>query len=904
MTAFASQLFAHVLRHSFSAWLLVSALAVMLPVTWQWLQLPADLSGWLGSYGQWLSLPWLTVLLLVVVVVTARQRNMPQDMSHTLYSAAYRASPDAVGITSIKDGRFIDVNPALCNMLGLPREQIIGRTNAELQVYATPEERVRLLDELASKGQVHRLRILCQSHGEIVPGTISAVLVEFDNEPCMFFIFHDMRDYEKAVDQLHSANRLLQQAGHLAQLGAWEDRRGQGLVYWSDVCYDIHGVPRNSPLPRDYLSTFVAPEHREHMRRQLQQCLRVNKAWNIDMQIIRTDGRKLWVRSHGEAVQDDNGRIIAMRGVMQDIDAYKRQEESIREREALLAVTLEAATLGRWDWDLLHGSITGDSFWHKLNGLEIKPAYLSPAGQKRWHWTEIMEPHDVARCNAELQRHIDHPEDGPFDITWQRPGPAGQPRWLRSIGKIVSYDLHGRAMRMLGVCLDVTEQQEQKNTLRQLAHFDTLTGLANRVELAARLNDALQSSRQSTQLMGIAYLDLDGFKPINDRLGHAAGDRLLVLVAKRLQHTMRSNDCAARFGGDEFVLLLNPLNSRAECEAMLQRIMHSISRPYALDGEQVLVTASIGYTLSPDDSSDADTLIRHADQAMYQAKQSGRNRIEAFDANEDRSQRENHIKGQRILQGLHHHEFVLHVQPKVDMQSGQVIGVEALARWQHPQQGLLTPQHFLPHIEGGELELAFGQWSIMQALDILEDFQQQGLSLPVAVNLSPTHLQHSHFTQWMASQLQAHPRIPPRLLDLEITENAALHDMQKMSRVLKALRALGLNISLDDFGTGYSSLTYLSKLPLDSLKIDRSFVCDMLTDRAHRAIVHGVITMASSFGCKVIAEGVESHEQCACLSDMGCHWAQGFYFARPMAVEDFYRWLQTREQTSQPQLAS
>ncbi len=289
---------------------------------------------------------------------------------------------------------------------------------------------------------------------------------------------------------------------------------------------------------------------------------------------------------------------------------------------------------------------------------------------------------------------------------------------------------------------------------------------------------------------------------------------------------------------------------------------------------------------------------------MYQAKQSGRNRIEAFDANEDRSQRENHIKGQRILQGLHHHEFVLHVQPKVDMQSGQVIGVEALAQWQHPQQGLLTPQHFLPHIEGGELELAFGQWSIMQALDILEDFQQQGLSLPVAVNLSPTHLQHSHFTQWMASQLQAHPRIPPRLLDLEITENAALHDMQKMSQVLKALRALGLNISLDDFGTGYSSLTYLSKLPLDSLKIDRSFVCDMLTDRAHRAIVHGVITMASSFGCKVIAEGVESHEQCACFSDMGCHWAQGFYFARPMAVEDFYRWLQTREQTSQPQLAS
>ena len=879
-------------RSHWIAWSMALAIAIGLPFTWHTLSLPTEL----GTQWHWISLPWLAVVISWAGIAWIRQATLSSSKyaSHDIYSAAYRTLPDAAGITSLKDGRFIDVNPAFCAMLGQCYEDVIGHTNAELNIYATPFEREKLLGELAANGKVSRMRIQCQSHGEIVPGTISAINIEVKREPCILFLFHDMREHDKAVHELHAVNRLLQQAGTLARLGAWEDRRGEGLVYWSDVCYDMHAIPRNSPLPRDYLNTFVAPEHRDRMRTQLQHCLRARKDWEIEIQIIRADGHKLWVRTRGEAVTDDDGKIISMRGVMQDIDQQKQQETSILEREALLSVTLEAAALGRWDWNLHTGTIAGDIFWCTLNGLQAsEEPSSSGAARETWHWTEIMGSHDVPRCNAELMRHIDYPEDGPFDIIWRCQPANGRSRWLRSIGKVVSHDLHGRAMRMLGVCLDVTTQQEQKNDLQQLAHFDPLTGLANRIELAARLNESLGLTRQSVHLLGVVYLDLDGFKPINDRLGHNAGDRLLVLVAKRLQHALRSHDCVARFGGDEFVLLLNQLNSRAECEALLQRIMTSIARPYVIDGEYAQVTASMGYTLYPEDDNNADTLIRHADQAMYQAKQAGRNRIQAFDSMLERYQRENHVKSLRIQEGLDNSEFVLYVQPKVNMKMHKVIGVEALARWQHPEKNLLTPQHFLPHIEGTALELPFGQWAIQAALHTVQEFLLQGLEMQVAVNISARHIQQPEFAQWMTNLLAQHPHIPPRLLDLEITESAALYDIHHVGKVLNDLRALGLSISLDDFGTGYSSLTYLRNLPLDSLKIDRSFVRDMLHDQADFAIVHSVVSLARSFGYNVIAEGVESEEQCTSLERMGCYHVQGYHFAQPMPASEFPQWIST-----------
>ena len=337
------------------------------------------------------------------------------------------------------------------------------------------------------------------------------------------------------------------------------------------------------------------------------------------------------------------------------------------------------------------------------------------------------------------------------------------------------------------------------------------------------------------------------------------------------------------------------LNTHTDGERLLGRVMESSSSPYTLDTERVAVTASIGYTVFPCDDADADTLLRHADQAMYAAKQAGRNRFHQFDAEQERALREHHAQGLLLSEALAQAQFVLFLQPKVVMQTGQVVGAEALARWQHPERGLLSPGAFMPLLDGTALEIVFGQWVVEAALAQLEQLQDAGLHMPVGINISARHLQHPGFGAWMEQCLARHPRIAPRRLELEITESAALYDLAAVAQTLAGLRALGISVALDDFGTGYSSLTYLRRLPLRTLKIDQSFVQGMLADSGDLAIVQGVIGLARSFGYRVIAEGVETIEQGQMLLQLGCMQAQGYCIARPMPLDGFIQWINVWE---------
>ena len=520
------------------------------------------------------------------------------------------------------------------------------------------------------------------------------------------------------------------------------------------------------------------------------------------------------------------------------------------------------------------------SRWRAMTGRQAS-ASLS--------WSAGLAPEDIERVQAEVQRHAGAPAT-PFDVTWRVALPQGGARWIRNMGKIVGHDAQGQPARMLGVSLDVTRQREQQEQLQRLAHFDALTGLPNRVQLAQRLQDTMEKARANGTQLGVAYLDLDGFKPVNDTLGHGAGDRLLVIVAARLTRALRPTDCVARLGGDEFVILLPDLKTREGCEQKLRQLMAHISAPYTLEAERVGITASIGYTLYPEDDADADTLLRHADQAMYQAKQNGRNRFHGFDAILARSQREQHIQIQRLGQALEHGEFTLYLQPQVDMDSGAVVGAECLVRWRHPQEGVLAPGAFLPALEGTELEIPFGEWVFAEALRCIATLRRQGLALPLGINIAARHLQQPGFARWILGCLDSHPDAPAALVKLEITESAALYDVEHVAAELAQLRAQGITVALDDFGTGYSSLTYLRRLPMDTLKIDQSFVRDMLVDPGDLAIVQGVIGLARSFGLGVIAEGVETAQQGQRLQQLGCPLAQGYYIARPMPLEDFVHW--------------
>ena len=446
------------------------------------------------------------------------------------------------------------------------------------------------------------------------------------------------------------------------------------------------------------------------------------------------------------------------------------------------------------------------------------------------------------------------------------------------------------------VISDITEQQAQREQLERQAHFDELTRLPNRARLSQLLDDAMRAADRDGYLLTVCYLDLDRFKPVNDQFGHAAGDRLLSELAGRLRSALRSRehwaDSAARLGGDEFVLLLRA-GTLEEARLAVERVLRVVSQPYLIDPAQdpVQITASMGATVYPVDRSDADTLLRHADHAMYGAKQSGRNGYLFFDPEHRRRTEQRVMAIGRIQEALDQQEFVLYYQPKVDMRSGKVLGFEALLRWDHPQQGLVAPLQFLPLIENTGLSSRVGDWVLSQALEHLSQWRRDGADFSVSVNISARHLQEPDFALRLSELLARHSEPLAQHLELEMLETAAHADIEATSALVARCQAIGVRFALDDFGTGYSTLTYLKRLPVDVLKIDRSFVHHMLDDTQDRAIVEGVIGLAGTFGCTVVAEGVESPAQARTLLELGCDIGQGTGIAAPMPSSQVAVWV-------------
>jgi diguanylate cyclase (GGDEF)-like protein/PAS domain S-box-containing protein len=452
-------------------------------------------------------------------------------------------------------------------------------------------------------------------------------------------------------------------------------------------------------------------------------------------------------------------------------------------------------------------------------------------------------------------------------------------------------DREGNLLGCVLVFHDVTAQRRLQNELSWQATHDALTGLPNRLLFVDRLERAVAHSRRHAGLVALCYMDLDQFKPINDQYGHEVGDQVLIATAARLRAALREEDTVARLGGDEFVVLLPDVNNSDEVNTVLARVQEAIAEPLEFKGGIAHPAASIGVTIYPFDDSDADTLLRHADQAMYTAKQSGRNRVCIFDPEQGKRLEVRRQDTERIRKALANRELVLHYQPKVNMRQGKVVGVEALLRWQHPERGLVPPLEFLPLIEQSDLIVDVGEWVLQEALGQMEAWHSQGLDFSVSINIAARQLQRADFVERLQRCLAQHPNLPPDRLELEILESAALEDMGHARTVIRASRELGVRFALDDFGTGYSSLAYLKHLPADTVKIDRSFVRDILDDPDDLALTEAVISLAEVFRRTVVAEGVESVEHGLLLMRLGCDLAQGYGIARPMPGDAVANWI-------------
>ncbi|MBI5890330.1 MAG: EAL domain-containing protein [Nitrosomonadales bacterium] len=566
--------------------------------------------------------------------------------------------------------------------------------------------------------------------------------------------------------------------------------------------------------------------------------------------------------------------------------ANEDEQEILRLTEERLRQALEGSGDAVWDWKPQEGE-----FHYSRRFTEMLGYGENDLGNRSDRVFRIIHSDDEHRVRSELRSYLKQ-KAGHYVSEMRLVCKDGSWKWILCRGTVTQRDDTGTPLLMVGTFSDITLLKQHEKQLEHIAHYDALTGIPNRVLLADRLQQALAHTKREGSILAVCYLDLDGFKLVNDTMGHEAGDRVLIEVTRRIKEAIRGDDTVARLGGDEFAVLLLGLNAAEECSASLNRLLEAISQPIEIKGRLFEVSASIGVALFPTDDQDADTLLRHADQAMYSAKQSGKSRYYLYDAENDQRARSHHEFLRRLALALANNEFELFYQPKVDMRTLQLVGAEALIRWRHPERGLLAPAEFLHAVEGTALEIELGDWVVATAFEQLEAWHQTGLSMELSINISARHLQASDFAWKLKRKVLRHPNLPKGCLQVEVLETAALEDIPRVSETIERCRKIGIGFALDDFGTGYSSLSYLGRLPVDTLKIDQSFIRDMLEDKGDLAIVQGVIALAKAFDRKIVAEGVETEELFRALVDMGCECGQGYGIARPMPASELPAWLE------------
>jgi len=801
----------------------------------------------------------------------ARLASLYTNMS--LGFALGEAIYDAAG--KMADFRFLEVNPAFEQMTGVAREYWVGKRAKDL----FPELEERWMEHF---GQVATTRTPSHFEHYFKPTGVWYSAYAYAPAAGQFALLaQDISERKRSEEALRHSEARLTLAQSAARIGIWDWDMVRNRATFSPEYYRLFGLPNGNPHGYEDFLAMVVPEDRARVEARVKRsATEPPHVYEIEYRIRRAaDGTLRWLVSKGQFFSKQ-GRSLRAMGVVYDITERRQIEEKLRLTARVFDTTMETVVITDADRNL----------------IDMNMAFCMVTGYSR---------EEVLGKNPRFLKSNRHPLAF-YEAMWQAIANKGHwsgeiwnrkkngetfPVWL-TISTLL--DENGAITHYVGIASDISLLKQHEKQLEHIAHYDALTGIPNRVLLADRMKQAIAQTGRKQKLLGICYLDLDGFKPINDSFGHEAGDRVLIEIAQRISAALRSGDTVARLGGDEFAVLLLELEGEEECRGTVERLLEAIGEPLSVSDKTFMVTASIGVTLYPHDDQDPDTLLRHADQAMYIAKQSGRNRHHFYDAERDRRAYELSESLAQTRQGLLDGEFELFYQPKVHMGNGELVGAEALIRWRNPKRGLLSPAEFLPCLENSELENIIGEWVIDTALAQLERWHQTGQPLEISVNIAAGHLQSEGFMGRLSGKLAEYPALHTSALQIEILETAALADIPRVAGIIETCAGLGVRFALDDFGTGYSSLAYLRRLPADTLKIDQTFVRDMLTDSGDHAIVQGIIALAKAFDRKIVAEGVETDEHCRALLELGCDIGQGYGIARPMPAGEFAEWRRRR----------
>ena len=803
-----------------------------------------------------------------------------------LFSAVFHQSPLANSLTRVSDGLLVDANDAWLSLTGYEREEVIGKSTLALGLWGDPAKRQDALASLKQTGAPVSVEAPMTTKGggqRLVAFTASQF--EVNGEP------HLLAQIRDITGQQDPANALQYRLDFIEKITG----RVPGVVYQFRMRADrtshfpfATGALRNlfglSPgdVVEDATPAFmkVHPDDLPQTQWDVIESAKNLTPWRSEFRVNLPNGEQRWLYGDSLPERQEDGSVI-WHGYISDITARKKEQSALHESEMRFRSLTELSSDWYWEQDeqFRFTRIDGSVF-------EGEPVPTSSfLGKTRWEtggyglseaqWAEhrrVLESHQTFR-NFEMQ-HVS----------------GGKTFWAAISGMPI-FDDRGTFRGYRGIGRDISEQKHNEDESQRLAFYDTLTGLPNRRLLLNRLAQALVASARSHEQGALLFIDLDNFKDLNDTLGHDVGDQLLEKVSNRLVTCIRQGDTVARFGGDEFVVMLETLSADvqgavAQVTVVAEKILSMMNKPFELAGKLHYSTPSVGIALFSGQSHGVDELLKRADLAMYQAKSAGRNTFRFFDPEMQAAVALRSALEVDLRHGLERDELRLYYQPVVD-ETGHVKGVEALVRWKHPQRGMVSPADFIPVAEQTGLILPLGQWVLRMACEQLVTWSlnAQTYELTMAVNISARQFRQPEFVaQTLAILTQT--GASPHLLKLELTESLLLTDVQDAIKKMDELRAVGVSFSLDDFGTGYSSLSYLKRLPLDQLKIDQSFVRDILTDPNDAAIAKTIVALAHSLGLAVVAEGVENEGQRDFLVTHGCHSFQGYLFGRPAPVEE------------------
>jgi diguanylate cyclase (GGDEF)-like protein/PAS domain S-box-containing protein len=681
----------------------------------------------------------------------------------------------------------------------------------------------------------------------------------------------DITHTQKIEQKLRNLGRAMEQSPASVMI---TDTRGR-IEYVNPKFSQISGYSREEALGQS-AGMLSSGEMSPEVYKELWATLARGEEWHGQLLNKRKDGSLFWESASISAVRDENGEVLSYIAVKEDITQQKEVEEQLQMIETVFRTSNEAIMIANQD-----GLIkTINPAFTRITGYELEevqgqnPSLLS-SGRHDEHFYEDMW--------QEILRH----GSWSGEIWNRRKNGTIYPEWL-SVS--VVHDSEGNASEYVAVFSDITKRKNDEAQIVRQAYYDELTELPNRTLLSDRLNLAIVTADRDEQMIALLFIDLDRFKYVNDSMGHEYGDDLLKQVAKRLNDCVRETDTVARFGGDEFVILLHNVKSDADAAHVAAKLIDRLSEPFLLAERKVIIGASIGIAMHPGDANTAETLIRNADLAMYKAKQSGRNQAHFFTAAMQEHANQRMTLEQDLRHALDRQQLEVFYQPVVHGRSGRITGVEALLRWHHPERGMVPPDHFIPLAEETGLIGVIGEWVLETACAQLQRWSDAGVNLYLSVNISERQRELGLEAQVVSEILQRYG-IDPGQLVLEITEGLLLQDSEETIGWLQGFKQAGVHLAIDDFGTGYSSLSYLKRFPVDTLKIDREFVRDLNTDRYADSLVSAIISMAASLELRLIAEGVETEAQRATLSKQGCQYMQGYLFCRPLPAEELNDWL-------------